>query len=43
MVSRSEPVQVYIESGFPHGKDHFVSAAATDWAATALALALPEK
>lgn len=39
--SRSEPFQTYFESGFPHGKDQFISLAASGWAATALALALP--
>jgi hypothetical protein len=39
--SRSKPIQTYFESGFPHGKDQFVSLAATGWATTALSLALP--
>ena len=39
--SHSFPVQPYYESGFPHGKDQFISTAATGWAATALALACP--
>jgi Prenyltransferase and squalene oxidase repeat len=39
--SRSKPFQTYFESGFPHGKDQFISIAASGWAATALALALP--
>jgi hypothetical protein len=41
--SRSRPFQTYFESGFPHGKDQFISMAATGWAVTALALAHPEK
>ena len=41
--SRSLPVQPYYESGFPHGRNQFISCAATGWAATALALACPEK
>lgn len=41
--SRSVPVQPYYESGFPHGRDQFISCAATGWAATALALACPAK
>ncbi len=41
--SRSRPFQTYYESGFPHGKDQFISMAATGWAATALALTLPER
>ena len=39
--SRSKPFQKYFESGFPDGKDQFISLAASSWAATALALALP--
>ena len=36
---RALPIQPFFESGFPHGRDQFISAAATNWAATALALA----
>jgi Prenyltransferase and squalene oxidase repeat len=36
--SRSLPFQPYFESGFPHGDDQWISAAATSWAAMALAL-----
>lgn len=39
--SRSRPFQVYFESGFPHGKDQFISMAASGWATTALVLACP--
>lgn len=39
--TRSEPIQTYYESGYPHGKDQFISIAAAGWATTALALALP--
>lgn len=39
--SRSKPFQTYFESGFPHGKDQFISLAASSWATTALALSLP--
>jgi hypothetical protein len=39
--SRSKPFQTYFESGFPHGKDQFISMAASGWATTALVLALP--
>ena len=42
VASRSKPFQTYFESGYPHGKDQFISIAAAGWAATALALALPE-
>lgn len=38
--SRSKPFQTYFETGFPHGKDQFISAAASGWATIALALAL---
>ena len=35
--SRVIPVMPYFESDFPHGVDQFISAAATNWAAMALA------
>ena len=41
VVSRSKPFQPYFESGYPHGKDQFISIAAAGWATTALLLALP--
>ena len=41
VMTRSEPFQKYYESGYPHGKDQFISIAAASWATTALALALP--
>jgi Squalene-hopene cyclase C-terminal domain len=41
--SRSKPFQPYFESGFPYGKDQFISMAATSWAATALSLACPKE
>jgi hypothetical protein len=34
--SRAKPIQEYFESGFPHGKDQFISYAATCWATVAL-------
>ena len=40
--SRSIPFQPYFESGFPYGKDQFISMAASSWALTALALACPK-
>jgi hypothetical protein len=43
VVSRSKPVQPYFESGFPHGRDQFISIAATGWAVSALVLALPDE
>ena len=39
IASRSKPFQPYYESGFPHGKDQFISAATSGWAVTALILA----
>ncbi len=41
--SRSHPFQKYFESGFPHGPDQFISAAASAWAVAALALATPSQ
>ena len=41
VASRSFPIQPYFETGFPHGPDQFISAAATAWAVAALALAGP--
>jgi ankyrin repeat protein len=41
--SRSLPQQAYFESGFPHGRDQFISAAATNWAALALLETLPDR
>lgn len=41
VVTRSKPIQKYFESGYPHGKDQFISITAACWATTALALALP--
>ena len=37
VASRAVPIQAYFESGFPHGADQWISAAATAWAVTALA------
>jgi hypothetical protein len=36
--TRAVPVQPYFDSEFPHGRDQFISAAATNWATMALAL-----
>ncbi len=38
--SRSIPFQPYMETGFPHGKDQWISAAASNWAAMGLLRAL---
>jgi hypothetical protein len=35
--TRAFPAQPYFDSGFPHGEDQFISAAATNWAVLALA------
>jgi Prenyltransferase and squalene oxidase repeat len=43
VASRSKPFQTYFESGFPYGKDQFISMAATSWAVTALSLSCPKK
>ncbi len=42
VTSRSKPFQTYFETGFPHGKDQFISTSATAWATLALLFALPE-
>ncbi len=39
-MSRSKPFQTYFESGYPHGKDQFLSTMATGWATTVLADAM---
>jgi hypothetical protein len=41
--TRSFPFQPYKESGFPYGKDQWISAAGTSWAAMALSLSLPSR
>ena len=38
--SRATKFQIYYESGFPYGHDHWISTMATGWAASALALAI---
>jgi len=42
VVSHAKPFQSYFESGYPHGKDQFISSAAASWCTIALALALPD-
>jgi hypothetical protein len=41
--TRTFPFQPYKESGFPHGKDQWISAAGTSWAAMALSLTAPKR
>jgi len=43
VVTRAEPVQVYFESGFPHGKDQFISISATAWSTLALLQTLVDR
>jgi hypothetical protein len=43
VVSRARPLQEYFESGFPHGKDQFISAFATGWATKALLISLAQE
>jgi len=42
VASRAKPLMEYFESGFPHGKDQFISAFATGWAAEALLISLTQ-
>jgi len=43
VVSRARGTQPYLESGFPHGTNQFISAAGTAWATSALLLSLDVK
>jgi hypothetical protein len=40
--TRALAFQPWFDAGFPHGYDQWISAAGTNWATMALALALPE-
>jgi hypothetical protein len=42
VVTRAKGFQPYFETGFPHGKDQFISTAATAWSTLALTLTLPQ-
>ncbi len=42
VTTRAKPIQEYFESGFPHGKDQFISISATAWATLALLYAMPD-
>src|SRR5262249_33918665 len=41
VISRADPLQPTMESGFPHGRDSWISAAGTSWAVLAMTEALP--
>jgi ankyrin repeat protein len=41
--TRAIPIQPHFDSDFPHGKDQFISAAASNWASIALAIAAREE
>jgi hypothetical protein len=43
VTSRARSTQPYVESGFPHGTNQFISAAGTAWATSALLLSLDVK
>lgn len=40
--TRSNPIQTYFETGFPHAKDQFISMSATCWSTMAMLMACPE-
>jgi hypothetical protein len=42
VVTRAKGFQTYFESGFPHGKDQFISVSASGWATLALLNTLPK-
>lgn len=41
--TRSKPIQIYFETGFPHRTDQFISTTATAWASLVLLSTLPER
>ncbi len=41
--SRSKPFQLYFETGYPHGKDQYISTTTACWASLALMHALPQQ
>lgn len=43
VAKRATAVQPHLETGFPHGKDQFISVAGTAWATAALALNIPQQ
>ena len=42
VISHAKPFQTYFETGFPHGKDQFISVTASSWATVALLLTQPK-
>lgn len=40
--TRAHPLQPYFESGYPHGRNQWISAAAASWATMSLLFTLPE-
>ena len=42
VTSRAKPFQTYFETGYPYGKDQFISVTASSWATVALLLSLPK-
>ncbi len=43
VASRAKPFQTYFETGYPHGKDQFISVAAGSWATVVLVKMLPPR
>jgi ankyrin repeat protein len=43
VISRATTFQIYFESGFPYGRDQWISTMGTGWAASALALSIEGK
>lgn len=43
VTSRSKPFQTYFETGYPHGKDQFISTTAACWSVLAMLHSLPKK
>lgn len=41
--TRAHPLQPYFESGYPHGRNQWISAAAASWATMSLLFTLPEQ
>lgn len=43
VISHAKPFQTYFETGFPYGKDQFISVTASSWATVALLLTQPKR